>query len=249
MVLTCDSLASGGWTSTPKGGFRIPGQERVYCHRIEIIDNDGVPSILGVDFLKSVGATLQFTDHCDTATWTTPGHDPVTIPLHCTAPEITGSYAVTAAEGFILRPGQEVKRCVAHIDIAPDRLRFNQSLWVTPTIVTVESNNSEADDDSLDLIPTTCVRHCVVSPELRQHDGKLTAMTTVSVKNNTASDMVISPGTRIGDMDIVTGRDTPICQVSREEYCSDPRVQSELKHYASASDAKQQEEAEQIRGP
>ena len=67
--------------------FRIPGQERVYCHRIEIIDNDGVPSILGVDFLKSVGATLQFTDHCDTATWTTPGHDPVTIPLHCTAPE------------------------------------------------------------------------------------------------------------------------------------------------------------------
>ena len=138
-----------------------------------------MPSILGVDFLKSVGATLQFTDHCDTATWTTPGHDPVTIPLHCTAPEITGSYAVTAAEGFILRPGQEVKRCVAHINIAPDRLRFNQSLWVTPTIVTVESNNSEADDDSLDLIPTTCVRHCVVSPELRQHGGKLDRITFI----------------------------------------------------------------------
>ena len=171
----------------------------------------------------------------------------MTIPLHCTAPEVTGSYAVTAAEGFILRPGQEVKRCVAHIDIAPDRLRFNQSLWVTPTIVTVESNNSEADDDSLDLIPTTCVRHCVVSPELRQHDGKLTAMTTVSVKNNTESDMIIAPGTRIGDMDIVTGRDTPVCQISREEYCSDPRVQNDLKHYASVPDPKQQEEAEQIR--
>ena len=182
----------------------------------------------------------------DTATWSTPGHDPVTIPLHCTAPEVTGSYAVTAAEGFILRPGQEVKRCVTHIDIAPDKLRFNQSLWVTPTVITVESNNSEADDDSLDLIPTTCVRHCVVSPELRQHDGKLTAMTTVSVKNNTASDMVISPGTRIGDMDIVTGRDTPVCQVSREEYCSDPRVQRELKHYASQSDPEQQKKAEEI---
>ena len=38
--------------------FRIPGQERVYSHKIEIIDNDGVPSILGADFLKSVGATL-----------------------------------------------------------------------------------------------------------------------------------------------------------------------------------------------
>ena len=146
--------------------FRIPGQERIYCHKIEIIENDGVPSILGVDFLKSVGATPQFTEHCDTATWSTPGHDTVTIPLHCTAPEVTGSYAVTAAEGFILRPGQEVKRCVTHIDIAPERLRFNQSPWITPTVVTVESNNSEADDDSLDLIPTTCVRHCVVSPAL-----------------------------------------------------------------------------------
>ena len=118
---------------------------------------------------------------------------------------------------------------------------------VTPTVVTVESNNSEADDDSLDLIPTTCVRHCVVSPELRQHDGKLTAMTTVSVKNNTACDMVIAPGTRIGDMDIVTGRDTPVCRVSREEYCSDPRVQRELKHYASLSSPEQQKKAEEIR--
>ena len=84
-------------------------------------------------------------------------------------------------------------------------------------MATVESNNGEADDDSLDLIPTTCVRHCVISPELCQHDGKLTAMTTVSVKKNIASDMAMSPGTRIGDIDIVTARDTPICQISREE--------------------------------
>ena len=88
----------------------------MYCHRIEIIDNDRVPNILGVDLLKSVRATLQFTDHFDTATWTTPGHDPVIVSLHCTAPEITESYAVTAAEGFTLlkdspftlQPGQEV---------------------------------------------------------------------------------------------------------------------------------------------
>ena len=86
-----------------------------------------------------------------------------------------------------------------------------------------------------------------MSPELRQHDGKLTAMTTVSVKNNTAFDMVIAPGTRIGDMDIVTGRDTPVCQVSREEYCSDPRVQRDLKHYASAPTPEHEKEAEQIR--
>ena len=72
-------------------------QERVYNRRIEIIDNGGVPSILGVDFLKSVGATLQFIEHCDAATWSTPGHHTVTIPLHCTTPEVTGSYAVTTA--------------------------------------------------------------------------------------------------------------------------------------------------------
>ena len=41
-------------------------------------------------------------------------------------------------------------------------------------------------------------------------EDKLTAMTTVSVKNNTACDMVIAPGTRIGGMDIVTGRDTAV---------------------------------------
>ena len=215
--------------------MRIPGQERIYSHRIEIIDNDAVPSILGVDFLKYVGATLQFTEHvhCDTATWSTPGHAAVTIPLHRTASKVTGSYAVTSAEGFVLRPGQEVKRCVAHIDIAPEKLRFNPSLYVTPTVVTVESNSNEADDDSLDLIPTMCVQHCLVSPELRQHDSNLIAMTTMSVKNNIASDMVISPGTRIGDIDIVTARDTPIFRVSREECCSDPRVQHELQDYVS----------------
>jgi hypothetical protein len=29
-----------------------------------------------VDFFKPVGATLQFTEHYNTATWSTPGHDP-----------------------------------------------------------------------------------------------------------------------------------------------------------------------------
>ena len=86
-------------------------------HRIEIIDNDGVPSILGVDFLKSVGATLVFTKHCDTATWSTPGHETVAIPLHCTAPDSKGSYAVTSADGFVLEPGKGIVRCVAHVDI------------------------------------------------------------------------------------------------------------------------------------
>ena len=56
--------------------FRTPGQKRTYSHRIEINDNDGVSRILGVDFSKPVGATLQFTEHYNTATWSTPGHDP-----------------------------------------------------------------------------------------------------------------------------------------------------------------------------
>ena len=29
---------------------------------VEVVDNDGVPSILGVDLLKHLGATLQYSD-------------------------------------------------------------------------------------------------------------------------------------------------------------------------------------------
>ena len=114
-------------------------------------------------------------------------------------------------------------------------------------MVTVESNGNETDEDSLDLLATACVRHYEVSPEPRQHNGKLTAMTTMLVKNSIASDMVISPGTRIGDIDIVIARDTPIFQISRGEYRSDPRVQHRLKDYVSHSDTEQYKKAEEIR--
>ena len=59
--------------------------------------------------------------------------------------------------------------------------------------------------------------------------------------------MVIPPGTPIGDIDVVTARDAPICRISREDYCSDPRVQHGLKDYVSQSDTEQQKKAEEIR--
>ena len=49
--------------------FRLPGKEKVYAQTVEIVDNGGVPNILGVDFLKAVGAILGFIEHRDTAIW------------------------------------------------------------------------------------------------------------------------------------------------------------------------------------
>ena len=52
--------------------------------------------------------------------------------------------------------------------------------------------------------------------ELCQHEGKLTAMTTVVIQNNTEFDMVIAPGSNLGEMDIMTGRDSTINQIREE---------------------------------
>ena len=60
------SLGVGLGTTDLK--FKFPGYDTVYTQTVGIIDNDGVPSILGVDFLK---ANMQYSDAYDTATWTT----------------------------------------------------------------------------------------------------------------------------------------------------------------------------------
>ena len=62
--------------------FKFPGYDTVYEQTVEIIDNDGVPSILGVDFLKSVSANMQYSQACDTATWTTETGETVVVPMH-----------------------------------------------------------------------------------------------------------------------------------------------------------------------
>ena len=76
--------------------FRISGQERIYSHKIEIIDNDGVPSILGVDLLKSVGAI-----HCSSLNTVTPLHGPlldmILRPYRCTV-QLLKSRALTLSQ-------------------------------------------------------------------------------------------------------------------------------------------------------
>ena len=45
--------------------FRFVGRPEVMEWPVEIVDTDGVPSILGVDLLKHLGATLQYSDAGD----------------------------------------------------------------------------------------------------------------------------------------------------------------------------------------
>ena len=51
---------------------------------VEVVDNDGVPSILGVDLLKHLGATLQYSGAGDAGSWINdlwvPGHRQKPVP-------------------------------------------------------------------------------------------------------------------------------------------------------------------------
>ena len=78
------SLGVGLGTTDLRSKF--PGYDTVYEQAVEIIDDDGVPSILGVDFLKSVLADMQYSQACDTATWTTETGEALVVPMHCSAP-------------------------------------------------------------------------------------------------------------------------------------------------------------------
>ena len=39
--------------------FRFVGHDRIFDHNVEVIDNDGVPCILGVDWWKTIGAEIK----------------------------------------------------------------------------------------------------------------------------------------------------------------------------------------------
>ena len=79
--------------------FKFPGYDTVYEQTVEIIDNDGVPSILGVAFLKSVSVNIQYSQACDTATWTTETGETGVVPMHCSAPRLTASCDLAIAHG------------------------------------------------------------------------------------------------------------------------------------------------------
>ena len=111
--------------------FKFPGYDTVYEQTVEIIDNDGVPSILGVDFLKSVSANMQYSQACDTATWTTETGETIVVPMHCSAPQLTTSCDLTIAHGAAIpQAGHSLdldkKGPIAYIDVDPTQVRFNQ---------------------------------------------------------------------------------------------------------------------------
>ena len=49
-----------------------------------------MPSILGVDLPKHLGATLQYSDAGDAYSWINASSEGVVIPMHSTAPETSG---------------------------------------------------------------------------------------------------------------------------------------------------------------
>ena len=227
--------------------FKIPGYEHIYEQSIEVIDNDGVPSIFGVDFLKAVSADMRYSKAGDMASWETPEGETITVPMHCTAPEVTGTYAVTAAEGCVLEvAGDSLKNdrrvIIAHVDIEPSQIRHTHSLYAAPTTVTVECNNSIADDDTLDTKPTTCVRNCYLSPQLKMHEGKLSVVVEIPIRNMTDCELVVAPGTQIASVRIDSPDDTLMANISRQEYCKDANVKANLKSYTSKESQKEESE-------
>jgi len=216
--------------------FKFPGYDTVYTQTVEIIDNDGVPSILGVDFLKAVSANMQYSNACDTATWTTESGETVVVPMHCSAPILTDTCDLTIAHGTVIpQSGHSLdldrKGVVAYVDVDPSQVRFNQIADVQPTIVTVEANNSITGDDSYDLQPTHAVRPCLLTPRLSVIDGKLKVVVVVPIQNETNSELVLPPGTKIGKVSFLSPQTQEICRVTREEYCNDPTVKECLTEY------------------
>ena len=239
-----DSMtAAGGGGMGPNVGladlkFRFVGRPEVMDWPVEIVDNDGVPSILGVDLLKHLGATLQYSDAGDACSWINDSGERVVIPMHCTAPEISGEFSLTVAEGTLLQPsGEAGDKAVtyAYVDIAPENVRCNQQFYCTPDIVTVEVGNSITGKDSHDLQPTICMRNSILTPTLKLINGKHRVMVPVPLRNHTDSDMVLAPGSRIGSVTILSRHQTEICSVSKEEYCEQTEVKVQLDDYVKAS--------------
>ena len=69
--------AGGGPLGTNLGttnvGPKPPGLSEIHGWPVEVVDNGGVPSILGVDFLKHLNATLACSNAGDACSWINTG--------------------------------------------------------------------------------------------------------------------------------------------------------------------------------
>ena len=209
--------------------FRFPGYDQIFEHNVEIVDNDGVPSIFGIDFWKTIGAnvSLSDTDRGDTVSWTTNDGTKVTLPVHCSAPNKDLKTATRLTAAVCIQPeGHKGDSTIvkAYLDCDPAEVRQNQKLLWTPSLVMCENNNSIYDDDSLDLKPTRTSRTSYMcNPQIEKNDrGELVAYVSVVLTNQEDVDLVIQAGATVGMIqayDTISG-DT-IAAVSRESYEQD----------------------------
>ena len=142
---------------------------------VEVVDNDGVPSILGADLLKHLDATSQYSEGGDACSWVNDSGERVVIPMHCTAPEISGEFSMTIADGMLLQPSGEIGEkavAYAYVDIAAENVRCNQQFYCTPDIVTVEVGNTITGNDAHERQPTTCMRNSMIAPTLKLVAGQ-----------------------------------------------------------------------------
>ena len=206
--------------------FKFKGHDQVFEHNVEVIDNDGVPCILGVDWWKSIGAQISLNpdNRGDTVTWTTKSGERVELPVHCTEPNSDLCTTSHVAEGLVLQPSGclgDSAVVKAYLDCNVDDVRQNQKLLWSPSLVTCENNNSIYGDDARDVVPApTSHTNYMVNPQLEiDKSGIPRAYVNVLLVNQAASDMVLPPGTRVGTLAAhSTQRGDTINRIERKQY-------------------------------
>ena len=215
--------------------FRFVGHDRIFNHNVEVIDNDGVPCILGVDWWKTIGAEIKLSndDRGDSVSWLC-GDERFTLPVYCNAADRNLQVSAHVAEGVVLMPkGCRGDRAVVktYLDCSATDVRQNQKLCWSPSLVSVENNNSiyGTDDKDLKMMPTSHTSYLVHPQVELNSEGSLVSYVNVVLVNQSDSDMVLAPGCRVGS---VLSHDTQhgdtIANVSRSEYADE--VLSTLPH-------------------
>ena len=224
--------ANGGSLGLAEGiarlRFRFKGYEQVFEHNVEIIDNDGVPSIFGIDFWKTIGADVSLSnqDRGDTVSFMSNGTK-VTLPVYCSAPNSQLQVDTRLTSSICMQPeGHRGDKLTvkAYLDCDPSEVRQNQKLLWTPSIVMCENNNSIYDDNSLDLKPTrTSHTSYVTNPQIERNErGELVAYVAVVLSNQEDVDLVVRAGATVGTVQAYdTHNGDVIASVSKQQYEED----------------------------
>ena len=200
----------------------------MYEHNVEIMDNDGVPSIFGIDFWKTIGADVSLSnqDRGDTVSFMSNGSK-VTLPVYCSAPNSQLQVDTHLTSSIDMQPeGHRGDKLTVktYLDCDPSEVQQNQKLLWTPSIVMCENSNLIYDDDALDLKPTrTSHTSYVTNPQVERNErGELAAYVTVVLSNQEDVDLVVKAGAPVGTVQAYdTHNDDGIAAVSKQQYEDD----------------------------